>query len=69
MNCEKCGIEIPKIRLEAIPNTTTCVKCSDTERYRGYMLYAHKTAGECVFLDPSNKEAIRRADRANSRAR
>lgn len=26
--CEYCGRKIPKARLEVLPNTTTCVKCS-----------------------------------------
>jgi RNA polymerase-binding transcription factor DksA len=28
-SCTHCGDPIPSARLEAIPNTDTCVKCSD----------------------------------------
>jgi len=31
--CELCGAEIPPERLEILPDTKTCVKCSQTERY------------------------------------
>lgn len=27
-NCEECGVKIPKMRLEAIPYATMCVKCA-----------------------------------------
>jgi ribosome-binding protein aMBF1 (putative translation factor) len=31
--CELCGAKIPEERLEILPETTTCVKCSDTAPY------------------------------------
>lgn len=31
--CEFCGAEIPPERLEILPNTTTCVQCSQTQPY------------------------------------
>ena len=34
VRCEICKAEIPKERLEFLPETTTCVKCSDTIPYR-----------------------------------
>jgi DnaK suppressor protein len=27
--CEECGCKIPKMRLDAIPYTTVCVKCAE----------------------------------------
>jgi len=30
--CEICGDEIPKARLEILPNITYCVKCSDKHK-------------------------------------
>ena len=33
VNCEICGSEIPKERLDILPNTTCCVKCSQTKPY------------------------------------
>jgi RNA polymerase-binding transcription factor DksA len=32
MKCEECGKEIPAARLEALPNTTVCVKCSNVSK-------------------------------------
>lgn len=29
MRCEKCGDKIPQERLDILPNTRTCVRCSD----------------------------------------
>jgi hypothetical protein len=31
--CEFCGKELPKERLEILPDTTTCVECSQTQPY------------------------------------
>lgn len=31
--CEFCGVEIPPERLEILPDTTTCVRCSQTQPY------------------------------------
>ena len=60
-NCAKCGCEIPALRLEALPNTTTCVGCSRVKSYVGLMDYGHKTAPEIVILNPDDKENVRRA--------
>lgn len=69
MNCVVCGKEIPSIRLEALPNTQWCVSCSPVEKYKGYMVYPHKTGGECVMVNPQDKESVRIMDRLNKRSR
>lgn len=33
VNCEICGAVIPPERLEVLPETTSCVKCSQTKPY------------------------------------
>jgi hypothetical protein len=33
VTCEFCGKEIPAARLKILPDTTTCVKCSQTRPY------------------------------------
>jgi hypothetical protein len=33
LRCEFCGKEIPPERLEILPDTTTCVECSQTQPY------------------------------------
>ena len=68
-SCAKCGSEIPEMRLEALPNTTRCVKCSDEKGYKGYMVFDHKTAPNIVLVPKEDEEAIRIADRANARSR
>jgi len=37
MKCKKCGEEISKARLEALPDTKTCIKCSDVKPYNASM--------------------------------
>ena len=32
MNCCKCSVEINPLRIKALPDTRTCVECSDVER-------------------------------------
>jgi|688.fasta_scaffold44541_3 hypothetical protein len=67
--CTKCSQPIPVERLAILPNTEECVKCSSVQRVVGFMDFGHKTGGECVAVDPSNKENLRRAIRLNERAR
>ena len=67
--CKNCQTPIPVERLSILPNTEECVKCSSVERLVGFMDFGHKTAGECVAVDPRNKENLRRANRINERAR
>lgn len=71
MQCEKCGKEIPKERLEIFPDTKYCVNCVDDTlpQYKCYMVYSHKTAPQISIIDARNKEAERICDRANRRAR
>lgn len=69
MNCKHCKQEIPEERLEAVPNTDECVKCSTTQKYFGVMVFPHKTGGEAVLIKPEKKEMLRQAKRFNSRAR
>jgi len=38
-----CGLEISEARLKALPETTTCVKCSDTKKVHGFNVVEHKT--------------------------
>jgi len=72
MFCTECGKEIPKERMEALPTTTKCVKCSDVKPYFGLVDYPHKTGSYVVIIDPNEngaKENIRRAKRIYTRAR
>jgi hypothetical protein len=69
--CEVCGEEIPAGRLEALPDTRTCVKHSTVKGYVGYMVsdFSKGTAPALVMVDPDDEEAMRRAKRANRRNR
>lgn len=58
MNCRKCGEEIPKGRLKALPNAQTCVKCSSTEKVAGFQLVTGKT--EYSALQIVDQETARR---------
>jgi hypothetical protein len=69
MNCEFCDNEIPQERLEVLPDTTTCVKCSKVRKNVCYPVFAHKTAPETVIIGAESGEEIRRARRANNRSR
>lgn len=41
--CIICGEEIPLGRLKALPNTNTCVSCSDVSRKKGFKVITGKT--------------------------
>jgi hypothetical protein len=50
MNCEECGKPIPKRRLKALPDTKTCVKCSQVQRVVGFTSW-DKTTSDLVILN------------------
>ena len=60
---------IPEARLEVLPNTTTCVGCSDVPRHVGFQIYAHKTAGEVMIIPGDDAEGIRQARAVYERKR
>lgn len=56
-NCDICGEEIPVKRLEILPNTKTCVNCSQTGRKGGITLQLGEgdhTYNEIVILEPED---------------
>lgn len=67
--CMKCDCEIPAMRLEALPNTTTCVGCSRVSSYVGFLDWSHKTAPEIVMIPSDQRENIRRAQAISERRR
>ena len=44
MNCYKCKKAINPLRVKALPQTKSCVNCSNTEAVSGFMSWEHKTA-------------------------
>jgi hypothetical protein len=56
-NCIKCMDEINPKRLEIIPSTRTCVKCSDVERVYGHTIITGKhTYSEIQIVDRETSE-------------
>jgi len=68
MNCFYCGKPIPPERLECLPKTKTCVRCSDVRPVLAFMDYGHKTAPSLVIVS-DDREQQRLAKRAFRRAR
>lgn len=67
--CVHCSCEIPEVRLEILPDTTSCVSCSEKNppKMVARMIYNHKTAGEVIVAKGS--ENVRRLQREYARAR
>lgn len=67
--CIDCGDEITAARLEFLPDTEWCVKCSDkhTFKYAAFTIYPHKTGGELFVA--RTKEGARRLEREAIRGR
>ena len=70
-HCDSCGIEISEERLEVLPHTMTCTKCSREGKMIGFSVsfFAKGTASELALVRPEDKEAVRLAERANKRNR
>ena len=65
MNCCKCHNEINPLRLKALPETKTCVNCSDTSRWYVRNVISGKTtyAETEVIKDPEAARTIAAMDR------
>lgn len=49
MNCIRCNEVISEGRIRALPTARTCVKCSETPKKAGVMIWEHKTA-PCINI-------------------
>lgn len=67
--CVRCKGIIPAERLEILPETHTCIKCSGVQKYVGAMVFDHKTAPTLAYIRPENKEAVETLKRFVNRAR
>ena len=65
MNCIKCNEEINPLRLKALPETKTCVSCSDTNRwYVRNVINGKDTYSETeVIKDPQLAQEMYQMDR------
>jgi hypothetical protein len=57
--CVKCGDPIPQERLENLPGTQTCVKCSDVEKRIGFTAW-EETTPELVIVNPADFERLQK---------
>ena len=67
MNCIKCCEKIPLKRLEILPDTKTCVSCSDTSRWYVRNVISGKTT-YCETEVIKNPETARTMDAMDKRA-
>ena len=56
MNCDLCGDLIHPDRIELLPDTRTCVRCSTEEPIVGFMIYNHKTAEVIMTSAPRTSD-------------
>jgi hypothetical protein len=62
-SCKTCGDEIPPARLEALPNTRTCVKCSDVEPVAGHVYWDGKHTPILQVMSKQKTEEFAKKDR------
>ena len=64
MHCSKCQKKIPAARMRALPNTKTCVECSDVERnYVRTIISGKTTYSEWeVIKNKDTKEYLQKLD-------
>lgn len=59
MFCTICENEIPKLRLQALPGTKTCIDCSSTNRIAGFPLITGKNSySELQLVDQEKAEEL-----------
>ena len=64
MQCSKCQAKIPAARLRALPNTKTCVECSNVERNNVRTIISGKTTYSEweVIKNKDTKEYLQKLD-------
>jgi RNA polymerase-binding transcription factor DksA len=67
--CSDCKTDIPAARLEFLPDTEYCVKCSDKHTFKSVarIIYSHKA--DCELFIAKSREDARRLTRVYERAR
>lgn len=59
MNCKHCSEPIPPLRLKVLPSTTTCVKCSTTDRVGCHTIISGKnTYSEIQIVDRETADRL-----------
>ena len=66
MNCIECCKKIPKARLEILPDTNTCVKCSSIEKRVGIMAW-DKSTPELLIVESVEAEVFWALERIDGR--
>lgn len=68
-NCTDCGNQIPEARLEFLPDTQHCTKCSDkhTFKYHARIIYSHKA--DCELFIARTPQGAQRLEREYNRSR
>lgn len=66
--CISCGKEIPEQRLKILPNSKTCVQCSETAKVAGFPLITNKTTYSELQIVPQEtaQELYIKQDRKGS---
>jgi hypothetical protein len=67
MKCEKCNRVIPKARLKALPDTRTCVKCSEIKPKVGVTVWDKKTP-EMVIIDEEGAKEFKHFENYGGRS-
>ena len=57
MNC-KCGSEIPPERLKILPDTKTCVKCSDVKKKKAIVTGSYKHKMVELIIEDANSNVF-----------
>jgi hypothetical protein len=67
--CNDCGNAIHPARLELLPDTQHCVKCSDkhTFKYHARIIYSHKA--DCEMFIARTPQGAQRLEREYCRGR
>jgi malate/lactate dehydrogenase len=69
MKCIKCGVEIPKARLKALPGTKTCVNHSSAEKKVGTPIMIGEGDHTCIELNIMDAEEYRQIEKIKNTLR
>ena len=59
--CLECDVDLTDERIHL--GYTTCLDCSDTEKYSSHTIYPHKTGGYIQPVSSEKSDELKRLDR------
>lgn len=67
-NCIECGVQIPKERIEVLPETQTCVNCSKVTAKIAITAWNDLTS-ELIIIEPEQADILKNLEKKEKKSK